>query len=78
MDNPNIQKQYNKWVYPKPIEDLVAWKKEGSYQLSDPSLVFYHLFPERVKSPLKILVAGCGTHQSACLAFKPRKFRYGH
>lgn len=69
MDNSDVKRQYERWVYPEPIPDLNEWRNSGGIQLTDPSFCFPIFFPERGVSNLNILVAGCGTHQSACLAF---------
>jgi len=69
MDNPAIQEQYQKWAYPAPIHDLDLWKAEGNYQLNDPALFYEIFFPGRNRMPLDVLIAGCGTHQAACLAY---------
>lgn len=71
-DNPKIQEQYSKWVYPEPIKDLDEWRKSGKYQSADPNHLFNLFWPNKEKQPLEILVAGCGTYQGACYAYSNR------
>ena len=64
-----VSRQYERWVYPEPIEDLPGWLT-SNWQWFDPSHSFRVLWPERTFRPdLDILVAGCGTNQAAVLAF---------
>lgn len=64
-----VSRQYERWVYPEPIEDLPGWLT-SNWQWFDPSHSFRALWPERHPRPdLDILVAGCGTNQAAVLAF---------
>ncbi len=61
--------QYEKWVYPEPIEDLPAWL-EGNWQWFDPSHAHRVLWPDRDYQPeMSILVAGCGANQAAVFAY---------
>lgn len=64
-----VARQYERWVYPEPIEDLPAWLA-GSWQWFDPSHSHRVLWPGREEPrDLDILVAGCGTSQAAVLAY---------
>lgn len=64
-----VSRQYERWVYPEPIEDLPGWLT-SNWQWIDPSHSYRVLWPERDFRPdLDILVAGCGTNQAAVLAF---------
>lgn len=67
-NNPAVKAMYEKWVYPPPIEDLEAYRAAGNYQICDPSHLYHRLWPDRPRGPLSILVAGCGSSQSAILA----------
>lgn len=70
QSNPLVEKQYSEWVYPEPILDIAEWKARGNQQVCDPSVHHAMLWPERAPNPnLSILVAGCGTSQSAILAY---------
>ena len=64
-----VSQQYEKWVYPAPIEDLEDWLR-GSWQWFDPSHAHRLMWPDRDYQPgMDILVAGCGTNQAAVIAF---------
>ena len=63
-----VADQYERWVYPEPIEDIPAWLKQN-WQWFDPSHSHRLMWPDRPYRPeLQILVAGCGTNQAAVLA----------
>ena len=64
-----VSGQYEKWVYPEPIEDLPGWLA-SNWQWFDPSHAHRILWPDRPYRPdLDILVAGCGTNQAAVIAY---------
>ena len=64
-----VARQYARWVYPEPIEDLPAWLA-GNWQLFDPSHAHRLLWPDRAEpGDLDILIAGCGANQAAVLAY---------
>jgi SAM-dependent methyltransferase len=64
-----VSRQYEKWPYPKPIDDLDAYLV-GSRQLFDPSNDHRIFWPDREYKPdLDILIAGCGTNQAAINAY---------
>jgi SAM-dependent methyltransferase len=64
-----VSRQYERWVYPAPIQDLDAWL-QGSWQWFDPSHAHRLLWPDRDYQPgVDILVAGCGTNQAAVIAY---------
>lgn len=64
-----VSQQYEKWVYPAPIEDLEEWLR-GSWQWFDPSHAHRLMWPDRDYLPgMDILVAGCGTNQAAVIAY---------
>ncbi len=67
-----VSRQYERWRYPAPIQDLEAWLK-NNWQWFDPSHAHRILWPDREYKPdLDILVAGCGTNQAAVLAYTNR------
>jgi len=72
MDAPGddvVSSQYERWVYPAPIEDLPAWLAD-SWQWFDPSHAHRLLWPDRdYAAGMDILVAGCGTSQAAVIAY---------
>lgn len=67
--NVLIKNQYERFIYPEPISDLVDYIRNGGHQIGDPSLYAAYLWPEgRPTGQLNILVAGCGSNQAAHLA----------
>jgi len=74
MNNKNIDyltKHYNEFIYPRPIEDIdKEWMDKNMHYLNDPTRYWHRLWPEKLynKEKLKILIAGCGTHQAAIYA----------
>ncbi|MEO8815462.1 MAG: class I SAM-dependent methyltransferase [Mycobacterium sp.] len=64
-----VSRQYERWTYPPPIQDLTAWLN-NNWEWFDPSHAHRVLWPNREhKSDLNILIAGCGTNQAAVLAY---------
>ena len=64
-----VSRQYERYRYPKPIQDLEVWLA-GNWQWFDPSHAHRILWPDRDYKPdLDILIAGCGTNQAAVFAF---------
>ena len=64
-----VARQYQRWRYPEPIEDLGAWI-QNNWEWFDPSHAHRILWPDRAYRPgLDILIAGCGTNQAAVFAF---------
>lgn len=70
-----VARQYDRWRYPFPIEDLDAWLA-GNWEWFDPSHAHRILWPDRPYQPdLDILIAGCGTNQAAVFAYQNRNAR---
>ena len=64
-----ISRQYERWTYPEPIQDLEVWL-ENNWQWYDPVHAHRMLWPNReYRADLDILIAGCGTNQAAVFAF---------
>jgi SAM-dependent methyltransferase len=64
-----VTRQYERYRYPQPIEDLEAWST-NNWEWFDPSHAHRILWPDRLYQPdLDILIAGCGTNQAAVFAF---------
>ncbi|MCW2664643.1 MAG: asparaginyl-tRNA synthetase [Mycobacterium sp.] len=64
-----VTRQYERWKYPRPIEDLEGWI-DGNWEWFDPVHAHRILWPDRDYKPdLDILIAGCGTNQAAIFAF---------
>jgi SAM-dependent methyltransferase len=71
-DNPRadvVTRQYERYRYPQPIEDLEIWLG-NNWEWYDPSHAHRVLWPDREYKPdLDILIAGCGTNQASVFAF---------
>ena len=64
-----VSSQYEKWVYPEPIEDLPGWMA-NNWQWFDPKISHRLFWPDRdYADNLDILIAGCGTNQAAVFAY---------
>ena len=64
-----VARQYERWRYPQPIQDLGAWA-DNNWEWFDPVHAHRILWPDRAYKPdLDILIAGCGTNQAAVFAF---------
>jgi SAM-dependent methyltransferase len=70
-----VSRQYERWSYPVPIEDIEAWLR-NRHELFDPSITHRLFWPDRPYAPnLDILIAGCGTNQAAVFAYRNREAR---
>jgi SAM-dependent methyltransferase len=67
-----VAAQYESWVYPNPIPDMVEAIVTGGYQdASDPARFRVKLWPKKVEpEDLDILIAGCGSNQAAFIALR--------
>jgi SAM-dependent methyltransferase len=64
-----VSRQYERYRYPQPIEDLEIWLA-NNWEWYDPSHAHRVLWPDReYQRDLDILIAGCGTNQAAVFAF---------
>jgi SAM-dependent methyltransferase len=64
-----VTRQYARWQYPQPIQDLKAWLTDN-WEYFDPSHAHRIFWPDREYKPdLDILIAGCGTNQAAVFAY---------
>jgi SAM-dependent methyltransferase len=64
-----VSRQYERYRYPHPIEDLEAWLT-SNWEWFDPSHAHRMLWPDREYKPdVDILIAGCGTNQASVFAF---------
>lgn len=65
-----VRAQYERWVYPPPIEDL---SKDQGRDFADPDFLGRAYWPHRrPREDLRILVAGCGPNAAARLAYHHR------
>lgn len=66
-----VRAQYERWVYPPPIEDLAS---ERLRDIGDPDHLGRAYWPHRrPREALRILVAGCGPNAAARYAYNHRK-----
>jgi SAM-dependent methyltransferase len=64
-----VARQYQRWVYPPPIQDLDEWNATN-FDWTDPVHAHRIYWPDReYPADLDILVAGCGANQAAYFAF---------
>ncbi|MFV0496247.1 class I SAM-dependent methyltransferase [Mycobacterium sp.] len=67
-----VSEQYEKWTYPDPIHDIGEWVGTN-WQWFDPIHAYLQFWPDRPYRPdLDILIAGCGSNQSAVIAYNNR------
>jgi SAM-dependent methyltransferase len=65
-----VSRQYERWRYPEPIQDLHAMPEDTSHWF-DPSRFQRNLWPDpEYKPDLDILIAGCGTNQAAVFVYR--------
>lgn len=70
--NDVVSRQYDRWQYPPPIDDLEAYS-QNNWEWFDPFRAHRVLWPDRgYRSDLDILIAGCGANQAAVFAFSNR------
>lgn len=61
-----VSAQYNSWIYPRPVDDMVEAIANGYYEYGSPHLFQPLLWPKRRSlQNLNILIAGCGTNQAS-------------
>jgi SAM-dependent methyltransferase len=66
-----VQAQYERWIYPEPIEDLEAWLSGGALSVGDPRECGDLYWPATgYREGMDILVAGCGANQAARYAMQ--------
>jgi SAM-dependent methyltransferase len=64
-----VSRQYERWTYPAPIEDVEAWCRDY-HEYFDPRISHRLYWPDRpYQSSMDILIAGCGTNQAAVFAY---------
>ena len=61
-----VQAQYERWVYPEPVVDMVAAIQAGEYAEIGTPADYWPLFwpSRRGADDLDILIVGCGTNQA--------------
>ena len=73
-----VTDQYEKWVYPEPINDLAEYRAKGSTDATSVRMVHLMYWPDgsylkRYDKKLNILIAGCGTNAAARFAYEHPK-----
>lgn len=62
--------QYQKWIYPSPVQDIAEAVSNGWIDFGDPKLIWPLYWPDLPSTKkIKILIAGCGAHQAAYYAY---------
>ncbi len=65
-----VRSQYERWIYPAPVDDLVAWTAGGGITIGDAKDFADLYWPDTgYREGMNILVAGCGANQAARYAF---------
>ena len=66
-----VQAQYERWIYPAPIEDMEAWLAGGAFSIGDARECGDIFWPATgYREGMNILVAGCGANQAARYAMQ--------
>lgn len=66
-----VQAQYERWIYPEPIEDLESWLAGGAFSVGDAKDCGDIFWPATgYREGMNILVAGCGANQAARYALQ--------
>ncbi|MCC6208098.1 MAG: class I SAM-dependent methyltransferase [Gammaproteobacteria bacterium] len=65
-----VASQYERWIYPRPVEDLSVAQERHLRAGCDPARLSAAYWPDRPpRAAMKILVAGCGANLAARYAF---------
>lgn len=72
MDHDPVAAQYESWVYPEPVADMVdAVVNHRYFDMGDPAFVRRKYWPKKVEpDELTMLIAGCGANQAAYYALQ--------
>ncbi len=66
-----VRRQYERWIYPQPVEDLSSWIAEGGRAIGDARAYGDVYWPATgYRDGMDILVAGCGANQAARYALE--------
>jgi len=67
-----VKAQYQRWIYPDPINDLEIAVQNGYYEIGEPLSCWPTYWPRQRELPKELLIlsAGCGTNQAAYYAFR--------
>ena len=66
-----VRQQYERWIYPEPIEDLETWIAGGAFSVGDAKECGDIFWPTTgYREGMDILIAGCGANQAARYAMQ--------
>ncbi len=66
-----VRDQYERWIYPRPVDDLEAWLADGGISSGDARDFGDIYWPATgYREGMDILVAGCGANQAARYALQ--------
>ena len=66
-----VKAQYERWIYPEPIEDMEAWLAGSRFSIGDARECGDIFWPATgYREGMNILVAGCGANQAARYALQ--------
>jgi SAM-dependent methyltransferase len=66
-----VRAQYERWMYPQPVDDLAAWIAGGGFSAGDARDYGDIFWPATgYRDGMHILVAGCGANQAARYALQ--------
>ena len=66
-----VRAQYERWIYPQPVEDMAAWLADGGISIGDARDFGDIYWPDTgYREGMDILVAGCGANQAARYALQ--------
>jgi 2-polyprenyl-3-methyl-5-hydroxy-6-metoxy-1,4-benzoquinol methylase len=66
-----VRAQYERWIYPRPVDDLEAWVAGGGFSIGDARDCGDIFWPATgYREGMNILVAGCGANQAARYALQ--------
>lgn len=66
-----VRTQYERWIYPQPVDDLEAWVAGGGFTAGDARDCGDIYWPAAgYRKGMNILVAGCGANQAARYALQ--------
>lgn len=75
-DHGHVAKQYEKWVYPFPIQDLSAPDLKAKRDGGDYTNNYFTYWPDQEpRDDLDVLIAGCGSNAAARYAYNHPKAR---
>ncbi|MDH3229829.1 MAG: class I SAM-dependent methyltransferase [Alphaproteobacteria bacterium] len=72
----SVRTQYERWIYPQPVDDLEVWVAGGGFSVGDARVCGDIFWPATgYRDGMNILVAGCGANQAARYALQHQTAR---